>query len=279
MTYNKHSIFHIEINKNYQIKFTIIDDDNKHHVIKINEDQEEDFITPTLSLNMNDIILNNQSDNSIEFIKDFILQPEQFKEYTINYQNQQHSVIFEVLFGIYISQVRKRIEKEWIIDKMVLKIPVDNYLISKRIKTSLHSINLENFSITSYNNYEEQGEILQSILHKHEEYEKYKRIFERSNQTNLLDLSKPLNGETFEQLSKQFTTKKRSATKFCQLDNYCIFLASQWFDDIEDHVNLVRVCKRLRLNMEKFHFNPVSLTKETREYFQRSRIFSTPWTN
>ena len=60
MTYNKHSIFHIEINQNYQIKFTIIDDDNKHHVIKINENQEEDFITPTLSFNMNDIILNNQ---------------------------------------------------------------------------------------------------------------------------------------------------------------------------------------------------------------------------
>ena len=194
MTYNKHSIFHIEINQNYQIKFTIIDDDdNTHHVIKINEDQEEDFITPTLSFNMNDINLNNQSDNSIEFIKDFILQPEEYKHYNINYQNQEHSVIFEVLFGIYISQIRKRIEKEWIIDETIIKIPIDNYLISKRLKTSLHSINLENFSITSYNNYEEQGEILQSILHKHEEYEKYKSILFKRNQIYLFDNNQPLN--------------------------------------------------------------------------------------
>ena len=54
-----------------------------------------------------------------------------------------------------------------------------------------------------------------------------------------------------------------------QLDNHCIFLASKWLDTIDDHINLVRVCKRLKLNMEKFFFNPVSLNSRTREYFPK----------
>lgn len=55
--------------------------------------------------------------------------------------------------------------------------------------------------------------------------------------------------------------------KYGQLDNYCIFLASMWLDTIEDHINLIQVCKRLRFNMEKFHYNPIPLTDEIIEFF------------
>ena len=55
--------------------------------------------------------------------------------------------------------------------------------------------------------------------------------------------------------------------KLSQLDNYCIFLASKYFNTIEDHINLPKVCKRLKLNIEKFHFNPLPLNERTREYF------------
>ena len=44
----------------------------------------------------------------------------------------------------------------------------------------------------------QQREILQSILHKHEEYEKYKSILFKRNQINLFKNINPLNEETFE---------------------------------------------------------------------------------
>ena len=44
-----------------------------------------------------------------------------------------------------------------------------------------------------------------------------------------------------------------------QCNNYCIFIASRYFESIEDHLNLIRVSKRMRCNMEKFHYNPISV--------------------
>ncbi|MBP3390154.1 MAG: hypothetical protein J6L58_00490, partial [Clostridia bacterium] len=41
----------------------------------------------------------------------------------------------------------------------------------------------------------------------------------------------------------------------------------KYFDSIDDHINLTYVCKRLKLNMTKFHFNPLPLNEKTREYF------------
>ena len=85
---------------------------------------------------------------------------------------------------------------------------------------------------------------------------------EKDNATETLLNSSPLNEERFNEISKQMTMNK-----LCQLDNYCIFIASKYFESIDDHINLVHVCKRLRCNMEKFHFNPLPLTKKTRNYF------------
>ena len=59
----------------------------------------------------------------------------------------------------------------------------------------------------------QQGEILQSILHKHEEYEKYKSILFKRNQINLFKNTQPLNEETFEQLSKGKTVTKEEKEK------------------------------------------------------------------
>ena len=52
-----------------------------------------------------------------------------------------------------------------------------------------------------------------------------------------------------------------------QCHNYSIFIASKYFDTLEDFFNLERAVKRFRGTLEKFHYNPISLTRKTMHFF------------
>ena len=52
-----------------------------------------------------------------------------------------------------------------------------------------------------------------------------------------------------------------------KLGSYQLMITSKYFDNINDFKNLEYATKKAKGNMEKFHFNPLSLTKETRKYF------------
>ena len=52
-----------------------------------------------------------------------------------------------------------------------------------------------------------------------------------------------------------------------QCHNYAIFIASKYFKTIEDFINLEIAVKRFRGNMEKFHYNPIPMTKEIIHFF------------
>ena len=73
------------------------------------------------------------------------------------------------------------------------------------------------------------------------------------------------------ELSKTFTTKQRN--NMSTLDNYCIFIASRYLDSLDDHINLLFVSKRLRCNMEKFHYNPISLNHQSLSFFPNIETF------
>ena len=51
------------------------------------------------------------------------------------------------------------------------------------------------------------------------------------------------------------------------LDNYAIFIASRWFDTIDDYINLELSTSKFTGNMTKFFYNPIPLTMKTREFF------------
>ena len=51
------------------------------------------------------------------------------------------------------------------------------------------------------------------------------------------------------------------------LDNYTTFIASRWFETIEDFINLELSTSKYQGNMTKFHYNPISLNIKTREFF------------
>ncbi|ELP90343.1 hypothetical protein EIN_191330 [Entamoeba invadens IP1] len=53
----------------------------------------------------------------------------------------------------------------------------------------------------------------------------------------------------------------------CRLSGYHIMIVSKYLKTINDFINLELVCKKFRGNMEKFHFNPITLNSKTLEYF------------
>ena len=79
--------------------------------------------------------------------------------------------------------------------------------------------------------------------------------------------------ETFQKEIIQFSTIQRSQWNLCQLDNYCLFITSRFFNSIDDHINFIRVTKKLKLNMEKFHYNPISLNQRTISFFPNIQTF------
>ena len=46
-----------------------------------------------------------------------------------------------------------------------------------------------------------------------------------------------------------------------QLTNYCLFIASRWFESVDDFINVEKGCKRFYGNVTKFFYNPISLNK------------------
>ena len=52
-----------------------------------------------------------------------------------------------------------------------------------------------------------------------------------------------------------------------QCDNYCVMIASKYFNSIDDFINLELGCSRFLGNMTKFFFNPISITKQTLHFF------------
>ena len=83
-----------------------------------------------------------------------------------------------------------------------------------------------------------------------------------------MDQSQLETSQAFEnEMMKKFTFEQRKAMNLCSLDNYCIFIASRYFDSLDDHINLVKVSKRMRGNMEKFHYNPISVDSNSAKLF------------
>ena len=61
--------------------------------------------------------------------------------------------------------------------------------------------------------------------------------------------------------------KKKMEKYYHKLGPYQLMVASQYFNSIDDFKHLELATKKAKGNMEKFHFNPISLTKDTIDYF------------
>ena len=281
--------FKIQITTNYQLKCSIIDDNNKETIITLPQSNQQE-ITPSITFSNYTISLcekntNEKENTQIEFMKNWIEHPESFSTHQIVFQNKEYSLLPEVLFSLIIREYKTKIEKEFIIDQTIIQMPSRDFLVFERIKTSLEAIGLKNiFSEMFSYDYSQQEEMLNELIQKKEIVDNQKRIIERAKELQPLSKDK-LNKIDFEhqeilteemfngELSKRFTTKQREEMKLFSLDNYCIFIASRYLENVEDHINLVKVSKRMRGNMEKFHYNPISLDETCVDLFPNVETF------
>ena len=127
---------------------------------------------------------------------------------------------------------------------------------------------------------EERYQQVDEIIMKQNEYLKFKRQIERMQQImretndtshpNLLNLN--INEEytptKLDEIKRQLTCSERTKYGLYSLDNnYCLFLASQYYETIDDFTNLEISTTRAMNNLSKFHYNPIALTQQTLPLF------------
>ena len=285
------------ITKEFRLKCTVVDYQGKEKNIQFEYNREKEDIPITIEFDMNEIIIgkemNEITDENVisynSFWKDFIESPELYKEYKIHYRRKEYSIIAEMFLALIFYEFKNIIDKSYIIRNVIFDFPEiisSNSLIMERIITALIAIGFENFNYDESGEerleygrirefYKEQGNLLHEIIEERKEFIMYKSLLQRAqsipttlsqDKINLLmiDNTKPFGEYEYYQLIRNFTFEERTQLQLTQLDNYCLFLTSKWFESIEDHINFTTTCKRLELNMTKFHFNPVSLNSNKR---------------
>ena len=244
----KYCSLKIKITEDETITISTISN-GKEIPIKLNEEDQEEYPC-SISFENDKILICQENDlNSIKFINDIINNPEKFKEYSIQYQQQEYIVIAEVLLALIVNEFKKKIEKEYIIEETQIMIPTDNFRSIHRIKTALKSIGLKSFIFNEFDNkkYSNQEEILLELLKKKEQFEENEVIIDDFK----VDLS----------------MKEEETIKSYHLNPQCIFEASKYFTTINDFYNLERVVKRFRGNIDKFNYNPIEITSQNRHIF------------
>ena len=273
----------ITITQEYKLKCSIININGEEFPIKLFMNQSSEC-SPTITFENNIIRICDENENALHFMKEWIEQPDNFKIYQIQFQNKEYCLLSEVLFAIIINEFKKLIEKQFIIDNTIIQIPVENEKLLERFKISLNAIEMKGVDLDEEGeddyDYSDQGEYLNDILDKKKIIDTYKRMIDRAynitvvaeykNKLKEIDLNKQdifYEEEFVKELALRFTTKQRDHMKLCRLNNYCLFIVSRYFEQFDDHKNLTLVSQRMKRNMEKFHYNPVSVTDETVNFF------------
>ena len=262
-------VLKIQITQNYKLKLLF-------------NDKEEEY-TPCILFNKNTISICKEEENKeIYFMKEWIENSDDFKVYSVEFQNKTYELLPEVFFAIIINELKYYIEREFIIEKTIIEIPTANSKSLQRIQTSLQAINMNGIEAeaieTDEVDYNAQGEMLFEIIEKKKEIDSFKRMIERAKlikpenteKLETIDLNKQdmFKEETFtNELVKRFSTKEIAEMKMTKLDNYCLFIASRYIETLDDHFNLTMISKRMKRNMEKFFYNPVSVNEETMNFF------------
>ena len=274
--------FIIEISEEKKLKCIIVKkNDQKEEVVKLKDGENDEYI-PCISFNGYEITIGDENDDSIQFIDDLINDPLNFKKYKICFQNKENEVIAETLFGLIIEEFKKKIERKYKIEKTIMTIASNDFTLIKRICTSLLAIELNQIEINPFDfNYNEQRDIFQLMRKNKLLYDNQIEVISKKielattdeNQNELKTIKEELrkcdkiDEWSLEKQIKKRSIKVRQNLKLYTLNNYCIFIASRYFESINDHINLLFVCKKLRFNLEKFYYNPISITEQLLTFF------------
>ena len=282
---NNKITFQIQITKEYKLKCSIIEQQGKETYIKITEEDQTQEYYPTIQFNNNFISFckNDHNNETIHFIQKWFENPEDYSTYHIQFQNKNYELLPEALFALIINEFKNKIEKDFIIENTLLELQTQNNKTKERIEISLEALNLKGMKIKEKEleyDYSKQGEYLEEIIEKKETFERMKRMIEKSKsltetkeekeKLEQIDLnSKDIRNEEElnNEIVKRFKTKDRTRLQMTRLDNYCLFITSRYFNSLEDHLNFTQVSKKLKYNMEKFYYNPISINENNQQLF------------
>ena len=278
----------IKITETYLLQCFLIDQDNNSTIITLHDNQQE--YVPCVQISQDVIHVCEESEKSIYFIKEWFEEPNNYKMYSFIFQNKEYSVLAEMLFSLIINEFVKKVEKENCIEKTLIEIPQGKEEVLERIYVALEIIGLEGDWMENEeqneNNfdYQQQMEQISHLLDMMEEYDKCQRMLQRAkniaSEKEMKDVEEKLELcqqtiVTFEmmenEIPKHFTISQRNILKLCNIDNYSLFIASRFFESIEDHVNLVQVSRRMRDNMDKYHYNPISADSHIIKFFPNAQ--------
>ena len=166
----------------------------------------------------------------VNYMKEFLQNPNEQKRYTIQtQQNESVEMLPEILFAHLINQLKKELQRKFIIKKFIIDIPSESYTVIKKLKEALFSIGIEKVSI--------------------------KPSLNKSIQlTNAIQL------KCNNQNKQQFQFKPK-------LNMNCIKIASYYFTTVNDFINLQMTSKRLREVMNQLQFNPIQFNKKQSPLF------------
>ena len=164
----------ITITKEYKIQIKIKDEENREIPVKLRDNDSEYSYNPSISFDDKYISICEENEKSIQFMKEWIEEPEEYKMYSVQYQRKEYQLLSEVLFGIIVNEFKERIERKYIIENTILEIPRDNKQLLQRIKISLESLGLRGIELDEEEidfDYKEQGAYLHEIFEKKRENE------------------------------------------------------------------------------------------------------------
>ena len=272
-------ILKITITNNLTIKCVLFDKHNNQTPIILHDNKEEYPLS--ISFERNKIkVCEDETHQTVKFIETFFNKPNYYTFYITTFQDKEYDLLVEILFALIFEKFKQHIPDDVIISQTIIEI--ENQLdpkIYERIQIALKLMGMNNINfnekLVKYDYYQ-QGKILHELLEKQSMKEQYERLFEKAieritneQEKELLQQSKEnvYDEITFQKEMRKYSMEHRLQLKLCQLNEKCLFLSSQWFETIDDHINFVNVSKRLKKNMEKYQHNPLSLNETTVKYF------------
>ena len=271
---------------------------------KIIKDTKEEYIQLdfgifeyplTIEFNNNEIKVcqDEINDNTITgFVSQLFNNPTEYKRYEIEYQNKRYELLPETLLVLIINEFKKLVDKKGIVNRFLFKSSNTNKDVLQRIKSSLINIGIpNNFTQIKHRHkeresfYVDEEYLIYEILQKEKEYHRFikdikraKQIIKRTTNQELQQKEYLLNEITnynefysednWRKFKYNFTCKEKRELQLHHLDNtYCIFLASKYFETIDDFINIEMTSSKFINNTEKFFYSPIPLTKQTRKFF------------
>ena len=102
--------FEVEISEEYQLQCSIIYDNKEKASCQY---KNKDEYPPLITFQKNEIICFEQLPEAIDFVKEWIEFPENYKLYDIEYQSKSFQIISEVLFALLVLPFKEIVEKNY----------------------------------------------------------------------------------------------------------------------------------------------------------------------